>query len=314
MKCPICSAEAPERRLRVRDADRGQEEFAAVQCAVCCSGRILDPPAAASLARWYGVEYYGRGESKFAAPLQAIVDWSVRRRARRILAGLGPRRSPRILDIGCGRGALLSRLAAEGARGIGLERAAGAAPAPGVEIRAGELTEQRFPAGHFDAVIIWHVLEHLAEPAPVLDEVARVLAPGGLLLVAVPNAASWQARMFGARWFHVDAPRHLHFFGHAGLRALLAGRGFDVAEASTSDPAQNIFGFVQSALNCLPLAPPNRMYQLMRSGASARQRAELSAWLLPAGLLALPALVEFTLSAAFGRGASRIVHAWRRAD
>jgi SAM-dependent methyltransferase len=286
--------------------------FDVVQCPGCWSGRIVDPPAADDLAKWYDAAYYGRGESKFAAPLQAIVDWSVRRRANWILGRLRVSRRPTILDIGCGRGALLVQLAAAGARGIGLERSADVPPGYDVEIRDGELVDQRFPSGHFDAVIIWHVLEHLAQPAPVLDEAARVLAPGGLLLVAVPNAASWQARMFGARWFHVDAPRHLHHFGHAGLQALLAGRGFDIVESSTSDPVQNIFGFVQSALNFVPGAAPNRMYRLMRSGTSARERAELLLWTLPACLLALPALLEFVIGAVFDRGACSIVHARRR--
>jgi 2-polyprenyl-3-methyl-5-hydroxy-6-metoxy-1,4-benzoquinol methylase len=313
MKCAICAAEVHERRLRVCDADRGEVAFYVVQCPHCWSGRIVDPPTSDELAKWYGVEYYGRGESKFAAPLQAIVDWSVRRRAHRILDRLRVFHRPMILDIGCGRGALLVQLAAAGARGIGLERSASAPPAVGVEIQAGELVDQRFPSGHFDAVIIWHVFEHLQDPMTVLDEVARVLVPGGLLLVAVPNSASWQARVFGARWFHVDAPRHLHHFGHVGLKTLLARRGFDIVESSTSDPMQNIFGFVQSALNQLPGAAPNRMYQLMRSGTSARERAELLLWMLPACLLALPALLEFVISAAVGRGASSIVYARRRA-
>lgn len=312
MKCAVCAAEVHERRVRVHDADQGEVEFDVIQCPQCCSGTIVNPPTAAELAKWYGVEYYGRGESKFAAPLQAIVDWSVRRRASRILGRLRRSHRPTILDIGCGRGALLAELAAAGARGVGLERSGGAPPSSGVEIRAGELVDQRFPSGHFDAVIIWHVLEHLTQPATVLDEVVRVLAPGGLLLVAVPNAASWQARVFGGRWFHVDAPRHLYHFGHAGLQALLAVRGFDIVECSTSDPVQNIFGFVQSTLNHLPGAPPNRMYQLMRSGASARERAELLLWMLPAGLLALPALFELIVSAALGRGACSIVYARRR--
>jgi SAM-dependent methyltransferase len=312
MKCAICAAEVHERLVPVRDADRGAEPFNVIQCPQCWSGRIVDPPVADDLAKWYGVEYYGRGESKFAAPLQAIVDWSVRRRASRILGRLRGSHGPMILDIGCGRGALLVELVAAGARGTGLERLASASPAPGVEIRAGELVDQRFPSGHFDAVIIWHVLEHLADPVTVLDEVARVVRPGGLLLVAVPNAASWQGRTFGARWFHVDAPRHLHWFGHAGLQALLDRRGFDIVESSTSDPVQNIFGFVQSAMNLVPGASPNRMYRLMRSGTSARERAELLLLMLPAGLLALPALFEFVVSAALGRGASSIVHARRR--
>jgi SAM-dependent methyltransferase len=308
MKCPVCLAEAPELRLAARDADRGQVRFDIALCSACRSGGVLAPPTGEELGRWYQAEYYGHGESKFASPLQALVDWSVRRQAARIMRRLGRASRPRILDIGCGRGTLLSALAAQGAEAIGLERAGRELEVPGVEIREGELVDQRFPAGHFDAVILWHVFEHLDDPLGVIDELARVMADGALLVLAVPNNASWQATWFGARWFHLDLPRHLHFFGHEGLCRLMVERGFTLEKTSTSDLLQGVFGFVQSALNLLPGVPPNRMYALMRSGVGRWQRIELLLWSLPAALLVLPAMIEFALSAWRRRGACSILY------
>jgi SAM-dependent methyltransferase len=209
---------------------------------------------------------------------------------------------------------LLAELAALGARGIGLERAAlvVAGAAAGVDIRVGELAAQRFAAASFDAVVLWHVLEHLEHPQAVLAEIGRILKPGGLLLIAVPNNASWQARFFGRFWFHLDVPRHLHFFGHAGLLSLLRQQGYALKSCSTFDPVQNIFGFVQSSLNALPGSAPNRLYQLMRSEQSLPRILELLLWALPAGLLLPFALGESAWSAVRAEGASSIIFASRQ--
>src|SRR5436190_2159200 len=68
-----------------------------------------------------------------------------------------------------------------------------------------------------DAVVLWHVLEHLADPGEALRRIRRWLRPSGALVVAVPNLSSLQARIGGDRWFHQDVPRHRTQFSRAGL-------------------------------------------------------------------------------------------------
>lgn len=309
MHCWVCGEDAGFRRLEVRDADRGVDKHWLRLCSLCSSGRLEPSPSRETLDRYYGASYYGSGSGKFAAPLQAIVDLSTRRRARSILGRLHRIPAPLVLDIGCGRGALLGELVSLDARGIGLERApldASVARA-GVELRVGELTDQRFADASFDAIVLWHAFEHLEDPQAVLAEIGRILKPGGLLVIAVPNNTSWQARVFGSRWFHLDAPRHLHFFGHQGLLRLLRREGYEVLASDTFDPVQNLFGFIQSCLNWLPSSAPNRLYQLMRSGRSPGEILELLLWAMPALLLVPFALVETALSSVSGRGACSIV-------
>jgi 2-polyprenyl-3-methyl-5-hydroxy-6-metoxy-1,4-benzoquinol methylase len=65
----------------------------------------------------------------------------------------------------------------------------------GVPIHAGDLASANFPKAHFDAVILWHVLEHVPSPAATIREVERILRPGGIFLVGVPNFGSWEARL-----------------------------------------------------------------------------------------------------------------------
>jgi 2-polyprenyl-3-methyl-5-hydroxy-6-metoxy-1,4-benzoquinol methylase len=89
---------------------------------------------------------------------------------------------------------LLGRLAPPGARV--LDAGAGQGRFVAAARRAG-----------YDA-LLWHVLEHLDRPAAALERIAGWLAPSGGLLLGLPNLASWQARLGGERWFHLDVPRH----------------------------------------------------------------------------------------------------------
>ena len=314
MHCWVCGEHAEFGRLEARDADRGVDAYCLILCPACRSGALEHPPSAQVLNRHYDLPYYGGGEAKFAAPLQAIVNLSTRRRAGSIWSHLPPAPAPVVLDLGCGRGSLLAELARLGARGIGLERAGPGllGAQAGFEMRFGELTDQRFLAESFDAVVLWHSLEHLEHPRAVLAEVGRIIKPGGLLVIAVPNNASWQARFFGRRWFHLDLPRHLHFFGHAGLLHLLRQQGYAVRASGTFDPVQGLFGFVQSCLNALPGSAPNRLYQLMRSKQSPLRILQMLLWMLPACLLLPFALVEAACSTVLGEGACSTVFATKK--
>ncbi len=313
-RCWVCGEDAEFGRLEARDADRGVDAYSLILCSVCRSGTLERPPSAEVLGRHYDASYYGGGDSKFAAPLQAIVNLSTRMRAQSIWNSLDCTEAPLVLDIGCGRGALLAALAGLGARGIGLERVATGSFSghAGLQLRVGELSEQRFPAASFDAVVLWHVLEHLGNPQETLAEIGRIIKPGGLLLIAVPNNASWQARYFGSRWFHLDLPRHLHFFGHAGLQQQLRQQGYELRACSTFDPIQNLFGFIQSGLNAIPGSAPNRLYQLMRSAQAPIRVVQMLLWMIPACLLLPFALIEAAWSAARGEGACSIVFASKK--
>jgi 2-polyprenyl-3-methyl-5-hydroxy-6-metoxy-1,4-benzoquinol methylase len=82
--------------------------------------------------------------------------------------------------------------------------------------------------GSFDVVTMWQSIEHVHEPLDILREAFKLLTPGGKLIVACPNAASWPARAFGPDWFGLDVPRHLTHFTPETLTTMLTAAGFRV--------------------------------------------------------------------------------------
>ena len=90
----------------------------------------------------------------------------------------------------------------------------------------GTLPHPELPEEGFDVITMWHSLEHVHRPTEVLRQVWRLLAPGGQLIVGVPNMASAPRRWFGARWYAWDLPRHLTHFTPETLKQMVERAGF----------------------------------------------------------------------------------------
>ena len=103
--------------------------------------------------------------------------------------------------------------------------------------------------GPFDVIALWHVIEHVPDPAAMIAAAADALAPGGVLALAAPNPEALQLRIFRRRWTHIDAPRHLFLVPLATLARLCTERGLQIASQTTSDHAAqgwNLFGWRES--------------------------------------------------------------------
>ena len=140
------------------------------------------------------------------------------------------------------------------------------------------------------------------------QSLAELLAPGGLLLVAVPDAEGLQARVFGAGWFHLDVPRHLYHFGMASLERLLAASGFDIVRRWHQEFEYDLFGWSQSSLNRLMPVPNLFFNHLTGRRAAAGKGLVAASYLAGAAFsaLAIPATAIGTLS---HRGGTLIVAA-----
>ena len=211
----------------------------------------------------------------------------------------------RVLDVGAGDGALLDSLRAAGREAVGLERASSRP-----DVVAGEIDELE---GDFAAIVMWHSLEHLRRPGEALRHAAGLLTPGGVLLLALPNADSLQARAFGDRWLALDLPRHLVHLGAPAVLARLRELDLEVERVSYVRGGQVLFGWlhglVGAALGGTSLYDAIRRPEARAQRLPPRRRAAAlaaAAMLLP--LAAVAAVVEVTLR----RGGSVYVEARHR--
>jgi SAM-dependent methyltransferase len=236
--CPSCGAHGAAVRY-----DFGREKI--VRCP-SCTLLYLDPwPTEEETRAVYGDSYFQnpRFMSGDSRSLFGYADYIAERFIKQeqyvhivrvILGHLPPLdRPPRLLEVGCGFGYFLDTAFEEGFDVAGIEfnrhaverlRQKYAFP-----ILFGALEDMELSTGYYEAVAMFDVIEHLRDPFRALDRIHRTLAPGGLLIVATPNAESWVSRLLGKRLEDFRRTReHLFFFGHGSLTRILDRHGFDL--------------------------------------------------------------------------------------
>jgi SAM-dependent methyltransferase len=264
--CPACEGRLRSwRKVPASDPVLAGRWFHLDRCERCGSAATREPaPAGLHESGAYGG---GRPRlHRLAAPVLGAFD----RRRLKLLRNIAPPPG-RLLDVGAGRGRFVAAAAAAGYDAAGLEPAqrAGDQPAPGV-IRAG-VEDAEITARSCRIVSLWHVLEHLEDPAVALRRIRGWVQADGVLLVGVPNLGSLQHRLGGITWYHLDVPRHRTQFTIAGMRALLERTGFEVIAVEHRLAEHNPFGMWQSLASRLTRTP-SYLYHLLKRNAPLRSR------------------------------------------
>lgn len=300
--CPLCGCGA--RRLYARAPDHVTGEmFDVLRCPECTLA-VTDPQPR-DLDRFYPRLY-----RQFSPVVFRIVRFCYRLRVRSWIHAFG--KAGRALEIGCGNGWMLAALVEHGWQVVGTERAL--APAAQVKSRldvpvyVGGLDAIREGA-RFDLVVLFQVLEHLTDPLGTLAECARRLKPGGNLVVAVPNLESWQARIFGALWLHLDVPRHLFHFSPNSLTRTLAQVGLCANRISFASWEHDPIGWLQSVLNHMGFSQNLLVRWLQGQNRESILSPTGIALIAAALMLAVPSVLLAVLSWAMGRGALMEVRA-----
>lgn len=215
----------------------------------------------------YPDAYYGSGDRKFIKLFDILRGLLNAYRLKNFRSAVGSK-AIKVLDIGCGDGDFLKQIYAQASQIYGVEL-------PGLAFKrasrilgihllsADELGVDSYPKQYFDAITLWHVLEHLTDPLQTLSYCREWLKSDGYLFIEVPNVASWQAQLFKTNWFHLDAPRHLFLFTPKALDILLSKAGFAAWRRQYFSFEMGVFGAVQSALNTM-IKPNNLFYDMAR--------------------------------------------------
>jgi 2-polyprenyl-3-methyl-5-hydroxy-6-metoxy-1,4-benzoquinol methylase len=103
-----------------------------------------------------------------------------------------------------------------------------------IHVEGGRYTDH-FERASFDLIYMEAVFEHVLHPEAILSQMRRLLRPGGVLFLAVPNMDSLSSRLQGRYWAWAAPPDHLYFYNQSNLSLLLEKHGFSVTESFAKD-------------------------------------------------------------------------------
>lgn len=281
----------PHQTLTVREMMFGTKEpFEYYSCAACDTLQIVDALDSEELSRHYPPDYYSYnapgwpaflrwltveqdrnelriGDRLFGRLAARLLPESILRPPRedavRLLGQLALTPDMRILDVGCGDGTLLDRLAR-----VGFKNLTGADPfivADGVTPLGVPLTKRHLSdmGGEFDLIMFNHSLEHVHDPVATLKAAYEKLAPGGLCLARLPTTTSEAWNTYGAHWVQIDAPRHIVVPSRRGMAMAAEMVGLRV-EKTIDDSTYFQFIASEAYRHDIALTDPKVFWKMLR--------------------------------------------------
>ncbi|RYY88198.1 MAG: class I SAM-dependent methyltransferase [Chitinophagaceae bacterium] len=235
-QCPVCDSRSIGPVLTATDYTVSREEFAIWECAACRLRFTQDVPDAQQIGPYYKSEDYishsDTNKGLINRLYQRVRRTTLRQKVKLVQEATG-KSSGRALDVGCGTGAFLNALRGAGWNVQGVEpdddARALAIKQYKLDVQEASALYQLSP-GSFDLITLWHVLEHVHDLQGYLAQLKLLLAPGGKLVVAVPNYTSGDAAIYGRYWAAYDVPRHLYHFAPGSMKVLVQRHGMQVAK------------------------------------------------------------------------------------
>jgi ubiquinone/menaquinone biosynthesis C-methylase UbiE len=230
--CPLCSSEKIGLHFKCNDHFISKKDFTIYKCPECGFLFTQDYPDEAEIGFFYeSEEYISHSDTSegFSNKLYQIARNIMVGRKKILIEKITGLKKGKILDIGSGTGYYAGTMKKEGWHVTGIE----------INEKARNFSITNFgldvdppdkiavyESNSFDCITMWHVLEHFHEPFKYISEINRLLKPGAVCVVALPNSSSYDAKYYKQFWAAWDVPRHLWHFEPSTFRIFSEKSGF----------------------------------------------------------------------------------------
>jgi 2-polyprenyl-3-methyl-5-hydroxy-6-metoxy-1,4-benzoquinol methylase len=229
--CPNCGDKKIHFILTAKDHTVSGEEFEIWECDNCTQRFTQNIPEEDKIGKYYQSQNY-ISHSDTSTGLINNIYHKVRKHTlvqkRKLVEKATGKKTGNILDVGAGTGAFLNTMQQAGWNSTGIE------PDESARQKALELYRLNLKtaenlyllsAGSFDAITLWHVLEHVHDLHKYVEQLKNLLADDGKLFIAVPNYTSGDETIYHESWAAYDVPRHLYHFSPDAMKKLLTSHG-----------------------------------------------------------------------------------------
>jgi len=233
--CPVCGKQNFLPYLKTKDYFLTGEEFSLVQCKDCGFVFTNPIPKLSELSKYYDSPDYlshTANSFSFTAEIYKLFRNANIRKKFKLVQSYA--KGKNILDIGCGTGELLHYFNEQGWDTLGVEPNSSARDFANKTYQLQVLEESEINTiteSSFDVISMWHVLEHVPDLNSRMKQLKQILKKDGLLIIALPNLDSPDAKKYGAHWAGLDVPRHLYHFTESSFKTLLGKHNMQLVEA-----------------------------------------------------------------------------------
>lgn len=233
--CPVCNSNAFDKDLVCKDHTVSQEFFQLVVCQ-SCKFKFTNPrPENTVIGDYYKSEdYISHSNTKkgvISKLYHLVRNYTLKKKLALVRKYVS---HGTILDYGCGTGMFLNVCRQNGWETIGMEPDSGARQiAAGMDVKVYPDKKTLLEGNskqQFDAISLWHVLEHVTDLDDTLNFFRESLTKDGALFIAVPNHTSYDAKLYKENWAAYDVPRHLYHFDVATISLLMQRFNFSLVE------------------------------------------------------------------------------------
>jgi 2-polyprenyl-3-methyl-5-hydroxy-6-metoxy-1,4-benzoquinol methylase len=231
--CPVCGSTDINPLLTVKDHSVSGDDFVIWQCSNCSLRFTQDVPDEASIGSYYQstdyISHSNTNKGLINQLYQKVRNYTLDQKANLIIGQTV--KQGKILDLGAGIGAFLNTMKGRGWEITGIEPDQGARQQAknlfNIELQEANALEQLSPSS-FDAITLWHVLEHVHQLHAYVEQLKVLLKPNGKLFIAVPNYQSLDSTVYKLYWAAYDVPRHLYHFTPKAVDILMQKHGLKV--------------------------------------------------------------------------------------